>query len=204
MTEAQLLPAVLCALLAGLMATSLFAPERGTAPVRGMLRRRTRGGPNRRSSARVHAPPLQTPTEPSPDAATLLDLTAAMLLAGVGIDAAVQRLAQDVPGCAALAEVHRGLAAGLRWQDAWSRVESQTQLREFGAELSFAHATGAPTVQLLELTADQARRRRRQALEEQAARLAVKMVLPLGLCFLPGFILLGVIPVVLGLVRELA
>jgi pilus assembly protein TadC len=30
------------------------------------------------------------------------------------------------------------------------------------------------------------------------------MVLPLGLCFLPAFILLGVIPVVLGLMHELA
>lgn len=83
-------------------------------------------------------------------------------------------------------------------------MKSETQLRDFGEELVFAHATGAPTVELLELTAVQARRRRRQVVEEQAARLAVKMVLPLGLCFLPGFILLGVIPVVLGLVEKLA
>lgn len=103
-----------------------------------------------------------------------------------------------------LARVHRGLLAGQPWPDAWSCVSAQSQLREFGEELAFAHATGAPTVELLELTAVQARRRRRAAVEEQAARLSVQMVLPLGLCFLPGFILLGVIPVVLGLVQELA
>lgn len=126
-----------------------------------------------------------------------------MLRAGVGIDAAVRRLAEDVPGCAPLGRVHRGLAAGQQWKHAWSCVAGDTQLREYGQELAFAHATGAPTAELLELTATQARRRRRRAVEEQAARLGVQMVLPLGLCFLPGFILIGVIPVVLGMVQEL-
>lgn len=127
-----------------------------------------------------------------------------MLRAGVGVESALLRLSEDVPGCVPLGRVHRGLMAGQPWKQAWSCVQAASQLREFGEELAFAHATGAPTVELLELTAVQARRRRRAAVEEKAARLSVQMVLPLGLCFLPGFILLGVIPVVLGLVQELA
>ncbi|MCH8563975.1 type II secretion system F family protein [Nesterenkonia sp. YGD6] len=199
MAEGQVLPALLCALLVGLLIALVHAPAPAPLPAPASPRRRRRGAPASRAST-----PAEAPADRTPDAATLLDLTAAMLRAGAGIETAVQRLSQDVPGCAPLARVHRGLSAGRRWQDAWSGVDSQVQLREFGAELAFAHATGAPTVQLLELTAVQARRRRRQAVEEQAARLAVQMVLPLGLCFLPGFILLGVIPVVLGLVEELA
>ncbi|GAA1150906.1 hypothetical protein GCM10009672_24390 [Nesterenkonia lutea] len=127
-----------------------------------------------------------------------------MLLAGVGIEACVHRLAQDVPGVERLARVHRGLVAGQRWEDAWRCVADVPELRAFGEELAFAHATGSPSVELLELTAAQARVRRRQRVDEQAARLGVQMVLPLGLCFLPAFILLGVAPVVLGLVQELA
>lgn len=195
MDESQMLPALVCALLVALLVALVMA----LTPAHGSLSRRARLDPalTASESAEPHH-------HRAPEAATLLDFTAAMLRAGVGIDAAVHRLSQDVPGCAPLARVHRGLAAGQRWQEAWSCVKSETQLRDFGEELAFAHATGAPTVELLELTAVQARRRRRQVVEEQAARLAVKMVLPLGLCFLPGFILLGVIPVVLGLVEKLA
>ncbi|WP_418606028.1 hypothetical protein [Georgenia sp. SUBG003] len=34
--------------------------------------------------------------------------------------------------------------------------------------------------------------------QEAAARLGVRLVLPLGLCFLPAFVLLGLVPVVLA------
>lgn len=199
MTEGQLLPALFCALLVGL--TIALVPA-ATPPAAWSVTASRPRGPDAPGSK--VAAPTEAPAERSPDAATLLDFAAAMLRAGVGIEPAVQRLSQDVPGCQPLARVHRGLRAGQRWQDAWSCVDSHPQLREFGVELAFAHSTGAPTVQLLELTADHARRRRRQSVEEKAARLAVQMVLPLGLCFLPGFILLGVVPVVLGLVGELA
>ena len=33
---------------------------------------------------------------------------------------------------------------------------------------------------------------------EAAERLAVRLVLPLGLCHLPAFIILGIVPVVVG------
>lgn len=140
----------------------------------------------------------------SPDAATLLDLTAAVLRAGVGIEGSLRRLAEDVPGAQALDRVHRALALGQEWEDAWRSVDDIPELKRFGENLAFAYTTGAPTAELLELTAVQERARRRQRIDEQAARLGVQMVLPLGLCFLPAFILLGVIPVVLGLMQELA
>ena len=137
---------------------------------------------------------------PTPDPAALLDLSAALLVAGVGIEAALERLARTIPGAEPLAGVHRALAAGARWDQAWAGQRGG--LAEFGEQCAFAHATGAPTAGLLQVSARQLRRERRHEAERRAAQLGVKMVLPLGICFLPAFILLGVIPVVLGLLPQ--
>lgn len=159
------------------------------------------------------------------DAGLLLDLTGAMLVAGVGIEAALHRLADCVPGAEPLGKVYRALIAGASWEHAWSTLSDEgegspvstlrrlmgrnpavsheqrrhAELRRFGEHLSFSHATGAPTAHLLHSAAARARSQQRERAEERAAALGVKMVLPLGLCFLPAFIVLGVIPVVLGL-----
>ncbi|MCU1621436.1 MAG: hypothetical protein JWL79_281, partial [Frankiales bacterium] len=47
--------------------------------------------------------------------------------------------------------------------------------------------------------------RRRQAVDahRRAARAGVLAVLPLGACFLPAFVLLGVVPAVIGLAGPL-
>lgn len=149
---------------------------------------------------------------PSADVAMLLDLTGALLISGVGIEASLDRLATCVPGAGPLARVHRALAAGAEWEQAWASVgeapgkgsrRHKDPLIAFGEHLAFAHSTGAPTVELLQVSARQARAERRQDAERRAARLGVQMVVPLGLCFLPAFVMLGVVPVVLGMLPEL-
>jgi len=40
---------------------------------------------------------------------------------------------------------------------------------------------------------------RRSAARTAAARLGVRLVLPLGACFLPAFVLIGLVPVLLAL-----
>ncbi|MCW2777557.1 MAG: hypothetical protein JWN17_1282, partial [Frankiales bacterium] len=52
------------------------------------------------------------------------------------------------------------------------------------------------------LAAD-ARAEARSAAEQRARRAGVLAVAPLGLCFLPAFVLLGVVPVVVGLAGPL-
>lgn len=136
------------------------------------------------------------------DAAGLLDLTGALLSSGVGIEASLDRLAACVPGAEPLAHVHRGLTAGAPWKTAWAGVGDHPELRLFGQQLAFSHATGAPTAEMLQTGARQARAEHRQQAEQRAARLGVQMVIPLGICFLPAFVLLGVVPVVLALVPE--
>lgn len=57
---------------------------------------------------------------------------------------------------------------------------------------------GAPAAGVLRAMAAEERRRARTAAEMRAARLGTKLLLPLGLCTLPAFLLLGVGPMLLS------
>ena len=69
--------------------------------------------------------------------------------------------------------------------------------------LELAEQTGAPVAVLLRSAADELRRRRRRAAALAAARLGVRVVAPLGLCTLPAFAALAVVPVLISLGRDL-
>lgn len=201
---AALLPGTSVALSAGILlaaaAVLLVVPR---APRRISADGRTPGVGHRavtRPGSRAAPGAVAGDAAAEADAAMLLDLAAALLTAGVGIEAALDRLARTIPGAEPLEAVHRSLNAGAGWEQAWAGQSGQ--LAELGAQLSFAHATGAPTADLLQVGARQLRRRRRHEAERRAEELGVKMVLPLGACFLPAFILLGVLPVVLGLLPQ--
>jgi Flp pilus assembly protein TadB len=64
--------------------------------------------------------------------------------------------------------------------------------------------TGAPLADLLHAQADQALLAWFAAASARARAVAVRSVLPLALCFLPAFLLLGVAPVVAGLLDGVA
>jgi hypothetical protein len=66
-----------------------------------------------------------------------------------------------------------------------------------------AHTSGAPVAGVVAAEAAACRARRLRAAQIRARRAAVHVTGPLGLCFLPAFLLIGVAPVVLGLAREL-
>jgi pilus assembly protein TadC len=69
--------------------------------------------------------------------------------------------------------------------------------------LARAAEGGAPVAAAVSRLADDARRRARADGEAAARRVGVVAVAPLGLCFLPAFVLLGVVPVVAGLAGPL-
>ncbi|MGO1524172.1 MAG: type II secretion system F family protein [Nesterenkonia sp.] len=180
------------ALIVGLVLLMLHETDSGTN------RRRT---PGRRLRRLILGRGAESQSEGA-DAAVLLDLTAALLGAGVGIEAALNRLADAVPGAERLARVHHAIAAGAPWEQAVEPVTEDTELSAFCEHLSFAYATGAPSASMLRAAAAQARVQRRHDAERRAEELGVKMMLPLGACFLPAFILLGVVPVVLSMLPE--
>ena len=99
-----------------------------------------------------------------------------------------------------LRPVVSALAIGADWDTAWHSSGVQApQLLALRDALVFAALTGAPSSALLYAHAARLRRERNRAAEQRAAALGVKLVVPLGLCSLPAFVCLGVVPVLLGL-----
>lgn len=68
--------------------------------------------------------------------------------------------------------------------------------------LRIAERAGAPAVELLAAEARQERRGARSEGRRRAEVLAVRLLLPLGLCVLPAFVLLGVVPVILAMLSS--
>ena len=66
-----------------------------------------------------------------------------------------------------------------------------------------AWTAGASPVPLLRTAADRLRSRRRAETRAAAGRLGVQLVLPLTLCYLPAFVLVGLVPLVVSLARGL-
>jgi len=83
-------------------------------------------------------------------------------------------------------------AAGLATQD-------DSRVRQV---LALASAAGAPAAELLTAAARQERRTARAEGRRAATTLGVKLMVPLGVCVLPSFLLLAVVPVILSLLSS--
>ena len=70
------------------------------------------------------------------------------------------------------------------------------------AVLDLSRRAGVPAAELLRSEADEARRAARAAAAARASVLAVRLMLPLGLCILPAFMLLGVAPLLLAVITS--
>lgn len=69
------------------------------------------------------------------------------------------------------------------------------------ATLEFAVRAGVPVTALLRAEATRARRVAVTEVLRRAALLGTRLLAPLALCFLPGFVLLGVVPLMIGILR---
>ena len=137
-----------------------------------------------------------------------LDLLAACLSGGASLPAAAAALACAVPGVlgARLAAVSRALAVGTAPADAWLLLGGSSHddpLAGPARLLARAAEGGTPVAATVTRLAVEARARARAAGSQRARQLGVVIVAPLGLCFLPAFVLLGVVPVVVGLAGPL-
>jgi pilus assembly protein TadC len=100
-----------------------------------------------------------------------------------------------------LRPVVSALAIGADWDTAWRSSAVQTlEMLELRDALGFAALTGAPSSSILYAQAARMRRERFRAAEKRAAALGVRLVVPLGLCSLPAFVCLGVVPVLLAMI----
>ena len=130
------------------------------------------------------------------------ELIAAALRAGAAPDAAVRVVAEAVGGPVGLrlARVERALRLGAPAAEAWS------YLGDDDGAIRFAHAaqrtdhSGAALAGALVRIADDLRTDSALATEAAARRAGVLIVLPLGLCFLPAFMLTGLVPVIVAVI----
>ena len=135
----------------------------------------------------------------------LVGLFAVTLRAGAapGDGAAVACAALPGPAADRLAGVAARLALGADPVQVWASLEDDPALAPVGRTIGRAQSTGAPVVPAVERLADDLARRARAEVEERARAVGVRAALPLGLCLLPAFLLVGIVPLVAGLVRGL-
>lgn len=191
----------------------IFAAILGLA-YQGRTRRRTalrmlRGSPgsngplkNARRGGAADALPNPERQEGLRNVPMILELVAAMLDSGAGLGRSLELIA----GCASpqlsrsLRTVVAALDIGTDWETAWrSSGQKCNEARKLKDALAFAALTGAPSSAILYAQAARLRREQFRMAEKRAAALGVKLVIPLGLCSLPAFICLGVVPVLLAM-----
>ncbi|UYP19345.1 type II secretion system F family protein [Rhodococcus sp. Z13] len=132
------------------------------------------------------------------------DLFAACLRAGMPPASAARVVAESAPPDLAAA-LRRGadrLQLGADPAEAWQGTGDSGVLDDFARAARRSAKSGAP---LSETVAELASRHRQEEEDRVAARIDRAGVLvsgPLGLCFLPAFVCLGIVPVVVGLARD--
>ena len=135
----------------------------------------------------------------------VVGLLADALRSGQPPDDALAVVASALPGPAAarLTEVVPRLRLGVDPLRVWADLASDPALGPLGRALARAHRTGAPVVPAVERLADELARSARAEVEDRARAVGVKAAVPLGLCLLPAFVLVGIVPVVAGLLTSL-
>jgi Flp pilus assembly protein TadB len=135
----------------------------------------------------------------------VVHLMGAALASGSAPAEAVRLVGDALPGPAAdrLRPVAEQLALGADPTRVWGNLGEDESLAPLGRTLARAHQTGAPVVAAVARLADELAREARAGIEDRARTVGVKAALPLGLCLLPSFLLLGIVPLVAGLVSGL-
>lgn len=202
-----------------------WPPLPGRAAARG--RDRDRRGPGRAATRRRGRADARV------DEAVVLDLLRAALAAGADVAGALDAVGASLPPVQGgrYRRAARALRLGASWTAAWAverpggvdgvdrvdaapgadRPGSRSRARTGRAPdlvaaaevLAPSWSDGVDPEPLLAHAASSLRRTRSARAREAAARLGVRLVLPLGLCLLPAFVLLGLVPVLLAAGFEL-
>ncbi|MCI0687651.1 MAG: type II secretion system F family protein [Sporichthyaceae bacterium] len=129
-----------------------------------------------------------------------VELVAAALRAGAAPEAAARVVAEAMGGSVGLrfGRVEQALRLGAPSAEAWSYLGDDDGPTRIARAAQRTDHSGAALAGTLARVADDLRADRAQATEAAARRAAVLVVLPLGLCFLPAFMLAGLVPVIVA------
>jgi len=143
-----------------------------------------------------------------PDA---LDLLVSCTEAGLGLNAAIQRVSEELSVSAPIlaselylvnAEIRAGGERGQALRNLSER-NGVDDIRGLVSLLNQSMRFGTSIAETLRIYAEEFRDKRMQRAEEQAAKLGTKMIFPMVFCMFPAFFLIGAGPAVLGVIRAL-
>jgi Flp pilus assembly protein TadB len=128
------------------------------------------------------------------------DLISDALAAGAAPSGAL-RIAADAAGSSAreeLAVFTSSLALGADPVGVWSDLARHPQFGPIGRAFLRATESGASVTQSMRRSADDLRVADRTRREGAARAVSTKAAAPLGLCLLPAFVLIGIVPIIAG------
>jgi Flp pilus assembly protein TadB len=128
----------------------------------------------------------------------VVDLVAACLASGAPLLTSVAAAGAAVgpPAAGLLGDAVTAIRLGAEPREVWAAVGEVECLDGLARSVRRSLDTGAPLADLLPRVAAAARARSRTRAQARVRTAAVRLTAPLGLAFLPSFVLLGVVPVV--------
>lgn len=137
-------------------------------------------------------------------AASAFDVFAVCLSAGMPVSAAAAATAASAPVPLRMVLTRAGdmLALGADPEVAWSTSTDDTECGSLMRLARRSACSGSALARGVAELAEQSRQDVTHAATAAAERAGVLIAAPLGLCFLPAFVCLGIVPVVAGLAGE--
>lgn len=134
------------------------------------------------------------------DLPTAVHLLSACLEAGAATTAALETVSGALPGAVSdeLLLVRHRLALGVDPVVVWHDLGEHPELRPLGRAMARAHQSGASVGLVVDRLARELAAQTRARTDALARTVEVRAAAPLGVCFLPAFLLLGVVPMVVG------
>jgi tight adherence protein C len=142
------------------------------------------------------------------DAADTIDQLTICVEAGLGFDGALARIAATTEGPLTdeLRHTISDIQAGVPRAQALRALADRTQIveiRQLVSALLQAQKHGVPMAETLRIQSTEMRLKRKQRTEERAAKLTVKMLFPIIVCFLPVFMIITVVPALISVFHAL-
>lgn len=139
------------------------------------------------------------------DLPQVCDLLAAMVDAGLPLRRAAEIVVEELSGPleVVLGEAVAQLRLGVPEPEVWRSVAAEASLADFGRALSRIAQSGSAAGPVLSALASESRRVAANEAMVRSRRVGVRSVLPLMLCFMPAFVLLGIVPLIAGLATGL-
>ncbi|HNI70788.1 MAG TPA: type II secretion system F family protein [Marmoricola sp.] len=134
-----------------------------------------------------------------------VDLLASCLAAGASVQSALPQVAAALRGPAGeeLLLIAQRLHLGVAPEQVWGDLDEIPALAPLGRAMLRSHESGAPVQMAMQRLAGDLRDQAAAAVEARARSVEVRAAGPLGLCLLPAFVVLGIVPLVAGMFTAL-